>query len=171
MDKTDARRDGCATGISCERAAYDELQCYTLALGDADFVHQHVVDAWAAQHATEKTKPIGLAFALVGLFLHLEEGLSGRQVQKVHMALARRRQDWPSFALPENRGSVTAVDVMAAPAGPDRDRAIDAWCASVWDAFAASHEAVAELLESHIGPRERLFAPAQPIDELDGPGK
>lgn len=130
-----------------EEQAHQELQAYTLGHGDPAFIHQHVVDAWAAQHADERTKPIGLTFALVGLYLHIEKGLSGRQVQRVHMELARRNRDWPSFPLPGERGDVTVTDVMAAPAGPERDRAIDAWCASVWDAFEESHRAVGELLE------------------------
>ena len=140
--------------MSVERAAYDELQCYTLARGDEAFCHQHVVDAWIAQHADGGTKPIALTFALVGLYLHVERGFSGRQVQAAHMALARHERSWPSFALPRERGSVTARQVMAAAAGPERDRAIDAWCASVWEAFRESREAVSELLELHgIGSR------------------
>lgn len=132
-----------------ERAAYDELQCYTLGRGDEAFVHQHVVDAWTAQHADAETKPIALAFALIGLYLHLERGFSGRQVQRAHMALARRKRAWPSFVLPKERGSVTAIQVIAATPGPERDRAIDAWCASVWETFRESRQAVAELLEQH----------------------
>jgi hypothetical protein len=38
---------------------------------------------------------------------------------------------------------------MRAAAGPERDAAIDAWCASVWRAFAESHAIVAELLRQH----------------------
>jgi hypothetical protein len=132
-----------------EQAAYDELQCYTLAHGDPAFIHQHVVDAFAAQHATGETKPIAITFALVGLYLHVERGFSGRQVQRTHMALARQRQRWPSFPLPQGRGSLTAVQVMAERPGPDRDRAIDAWCRSVWEAFRESHQAVADLLRQH----------------------
>lgn len=132
-----------------EQQAYEELQCYTLGHGGPEFIHQHVVDAWAAQHADEQTKPIGLTFALVGLYLRVERTLSGRQVQRVHMQLGRNKRTWPSFPLPRNRGSVTAVEVMAAEAGPERDRAIDSWCASVWGAFSDSHLAVAELLEQH----------------------
>jgi Family of unknown function (DUF5946) len=132
-----------------ERDAYDELQCYTLAHGGSAFIHQHVVDAWTAQHSDAATKPIALTFALVGLCLHLERGFSGRQVQRAHMALARHRGDWPSFPLPDDRGSVTASQVMSAPAGPERDGAIDAWCASVWNAFRLSHHAVAALLKQH----------------------
>lgn len=134
---------------SSEQAAYDELQCYTLERGDATFIHQHVVDAWAAQQADEHSKPIGVTFALVGLYLHLERGFSGRQVQQAHMTLARRPRGWPSFFLPHDRGSITASQVVAAPAGAERDAAIDAWCASVWAAFHDSHQAVAELLQRH----------------------
>lgn len=132
-----------------EQAAYDELQCYTLARGDETFIHQHVVDAWAAQRADSCTKPIGLTFALAGLYLHLEKGLSGRQVQRAHMALARHKTTWPSLPLPTDRGAVTVTDVMAASAGPERDQAIDAWCASVWEAYRESHDALADLLKQH----------------------
>ena len=134
---------------SSEEDAYDELQCYTLERGDAAFIHQHVVDAWAAQHADEHSKPIGVTFALVGLYLHLERGFTGRQVQRAHMALARQPRSWPSFSLPHDRGSVTTSQVVATPAGAERDEAIDAWCASVWAAFHDSHQAVAELLKRH----------------------
>jgi hypothetical protein len=80
-----------------EQQAYEELQCYTLGHGGPGFIRQHVVDAWAAQHADEQTKPIGLTFALVGLYLHVERGFSGRQVQRVHMKLGQRRRTWPSL--------------------------------------------------------------------------
>lgn len=132
-----------------EREAHEELQCYTLARGDATFIHQHVVDAWTAQHADANTKPIGLTFALVGLYLHLERGTTGREVQRIHMALGRQRRTWPTFPLPHDRGAMTVVDVMAAPAGPERDRAIDAWCGSVWAAFGGCRAVVVALLEQH----------------------
>ncbi|HXG53369.1 MAG TPA: DUF5946 family protein, partial [candidate division Zixibacteria bacterium] len=60
-----------------EQQSYEQLQCYTLGHGGLEFIHQHVVDAWAAQHADEQTKPIRLTFALVGLYLHVERGFSG----------------------------------------------------------------------------------------------
>ncbi len=109
-------------------------------------MHQHVVDAYAAQRADERTKPIGLTFALVGLYLHLEKGGTGRQVQRAHVQLARRKQGWPTLLLPGERGSATVVDVVGVPEGPERDRAIHAWCRSVWEAFAGNRAAVEELL-------------------------
>jgi hypothetical protein len=129
-----------------EQAAYDELCCYTFGLRDEDFIHQHVVDAFVVQRADASTKPIALAFGLVGLYLKVEQGTTGAQVQGVHMALARRDRSWPAFALPRQRGAVTAIDVMRAPPGPERQRAIEAWCASVWAAFRDQRDAVMALL-------------------------
>lgn len=126
--------------------AYHELCYYTLTLGDAAFIHQHVVDAFAAQQADEQTKPIKLTFALVDLFLHVEKQFSGKLVQRVHMDLARQKHVWPSFTLPQSRGDLTAVDVLAFPAGPQRDQAIDAWCTSVWEAYRDCRQTVIDLL-------------------------
>jgi len=134
---------------SPEADAYNELQGYTLMLRDPAFIHQHVVDTWMAQHADETTRPIGLAFALIGLYLHLEKGYSGKRVQLAHMALGRRKRDWPRFPLPTDRGSMTAADVLAAPPGADRIRAIDSWAASAWEAFRDSHGAVAGLVKQY----------------------
>jgi hypothetical protein len=129
-----------------EERAFDLLCAYTLTKGDAAFIHQHVVDAFAAQHADERTKPIKITFALVGLYLLVERQVSGKQVQRVHMQLAKRKQAWPGFALPEDRGALTAVEVLAAGEGAARDAAIHQWCRSVWAAYSGSRETVAALL-------------------------
>lgn len=129
--------------------AFHELCGYTLTRDRATFVHQHAVDAHAAQTATPATKPIKLTFALAGLYLHLERGFTGLQVQRAHMALARAKHAWPTFPLPADRGALTAADVLVAPPGPERDAAIDAWCAAVWAAYAGSHDAVAALMHHH----------------------
>ena len=132
-----------------EQDAYHELSAYTLTHGDVAFIHQHVVDARAAQRADANTKRITLSFALAGLYLHVEKQWSGRQVQLAHMKMARRKREWPVFELPSNRGSVTAAHVMSHPAGPERDKAIDDWCASVWAAFRDNRAAVIMLLEEY----------------------
>ena len=137
------------TPTGAEQDAQDALAAYTLTHGDVAFIHPHVVDACAAQHATRETKPIAITFALIGLYLRVERGLSGRQVQRAHIMLAKRSRHWPTFPLPEGRGAMTAIDVMAAPAGLERDRAIDAWCASVWDAYRDVAPAVVVLAREH----------------------
>jgi hypothetical protein len=135
--------------MAAEWNAYDELRCYTLAHRDPSFIHQHVVDAFTAQHADAQTKPIALTFALMGLYLSVEKNFSGRQVQHVHIYFASHKQPWPVFQLPLERGSVTAADVMASPAGPERDHAIHAWCASVWNAYCNSRQTLTDLLRQH----------------------
>jgi len=124
----------------------DELFAYTLSLGDTTFIHQHAVDTHAAQNATAGMKPIGITFALVGLYLHNEKGFTGREVQRAHMKLAQRKQPWPELTLPANRGAMTIEDVLAAPEGEQRDAAIHAWCAAVWSAFRDNEPRIAGLL-------------------------
>jgi Family of unknown function (DUF5946) len=133
--------------MNSNEEAYNELCCYTLAHGDPSFIHQHVVDAFSAQTADDDTKPIKLAFALIGLYLHFEREFSGKQIQRAHMFLARRKRIWPSFPLPHDRGSMTVAHVMAVAAGAKRDKAIHEWCAAVWKAFHESHEMVGELAQ------------------------
>ena len=136
-----------------EREAYDEICAYTLTHGDAEFIHQHVVDAFAAQHAAPDGKPIGITFALAGLYLHVEKDFSGRAVQRAHAQMARRKRELPRFLLPAERGKITALDVLKAPEGEERDRAIHEWCRSVWSAFApANRGTITKLLaEYHLG--------------------
>lgn len=123
-----------------------ELSYYTLAHPDPAFIHQHVVDAFTAQTADRDTKPIAVAFALIGLCLYLEKNYTAKQVQSAHMALARHKREWPKFDLPESRGEITVGDVLREPAGPMRDAKIREWCASVWEAYSGSRQQVLDLI-------------------------
>jgi hypothetical protein len=129
------------------QTAYDGLYTYTM--GRPGFILQHAVDAFGAQTATKDTKPIRLVFSLIGLYLRTERGFSGQAVQKVHMQLGNHRTEWPSIALPSDRGEITPVEVMAAAEGDERDAAIDVWCRSVWSAFKDSRPVIVELLRKH----------------------
>jgi len=126
---------------------YDELYVYTM--GRPKFVLQHVVDAHLAQTATAASKPISVVFSLAGLYLHLECGFDGAQVQRAHTMLAARKRVWPAVPLPARRGSITPRDVLAEPAGAERDAAIDRWCQAVWDAFPDSRDTIIALLREH----------------------
>jgi hypothetical protein len=138
--------------MNASSGIYNELCCYTLSLRDPSFIHQHAVDAFAAQNATESDRPIRLTFALVGLYLHVEKGFTGKQVQRSHMRLGRSRRSWPKFRIPDDRGSITEFDVMQAPAGALRDQMIHQWCFSVWNAFSGSRPQISGLLnEFQIG--------------------
>ena len=104
---------------------YDQVALYTLehARTDPSFIHQYAVDAYAAQHAAEATKTIRTAFALIGLYLHVEKNYSGKRVQRAHMQLAKKRKRWPAFKPPAHVGDITVADVPARQArhrpGPD----------------------------------------------------
>jgi len=132
--------------MSPEEEAYHEISAYTLTHGDPMFIHQHVVDAWAAQNASAQSKPIGVFFALAGLYLHVERGFTGREVQRAHMRLGKHHEPWPAVPLPAGRGTITARDVVAAAEGPQRDAMIHAWAEEVWKACAGCRELVVELL-------------------------
>jgi hypothetical protein len=129
---------------------YHELSYYTLAHPDPSFIHQHIVDAYAAQHADESAKPIGVVFALIGLYLHVEKNFTGRQVQKAHMMLAKRPRQWLRPHLAQERGAITVRNVVAAAPGQSRDAMIHKWCASVWGAWNESGNQIADLVSTDL---------------------
>lgn len=104
--------------LNATREAYDEV--YVYAMSRPGFILQHVVDAFAVQNATEELPAIGVIFGLVGLYLHTEKQFLGLQVQEVHKKMARSKRHWPKLNLPKDRGHMTALDVLSAPAGIDR---------------------------------------------------
>lgn len=124
----------------------NEMTYYTLAHGDPKFIHQHLVDAYGAQHVRPSNSTIGAAFALAGLYLAVERGLTGRQVQKTHIRMARRSKQWPRFVPPEDVGRLTVADVLTVEPGPRRDEKLMEWCASVWSAWSSEHARVRQMV-------------------------
>jgi len=100
---------------SSDQDHFNELSFYTLELRDPEFIHQHVVDAYAVQHAGPGTQPIAIVFGLIGLYLYLERNFTGRQVQRAHMQLARNRRRWVAPPIPLQRATIGVADVLAAP--------------------------------------------------------
>lgn len=137
--------------LKSEQEAFNELTFYTLSHGDRSFIHQNVVDAYAAQYANESSKAITVAFALIGLYLSVEKGYTGKEVQNAHMKLARKRKQWPRFELPINTGSINVFDVIQSPVGPERDSVIRKWCAAVWQSWSESHKKIADLARAELG--------------------
>lgn len=129
----------------------NELSYYTLAHADPVFIHQHLVDAYGAQHVRPQSKStIGAAFALAGLYLAVERGFSGRQVQKMHVLMASRSKQWPRFEPPRDAGAVTVADVLSVGPGPGRDQALLRWCASVWAAWSSEQTRVREMADRFL---------------------
>jgi hypothetical protein len=132
-----------ATPLDQDR--FHELSLYTLQLRDPEFLHQHIVDAYAVQHAGPDSKPIAIVFGLIGLYLHLEKNFTGRQVQRAHMQLARRRRQWVAPPIPEPKATLGVADVLAAAPGPPRNAMIRRWCQAVWQNWQHARPAIAAL--------------------------
>jgi hypothetical protein len=128
----------------------NEMSYYTLAHGDPKFIHQHLVDAYGAQHVRQSPSTIGAAFALTGLYLAVERGFTGRQVQKMHMRMARTSKQWPRFDRPEDVGPLTVAAVLAVAPGPGRDEKLMEWCAGVWNAWSSAHGRVREMVDRFL---------------------
>ncbi|HVT98820.1 MAG TPA: DUF5946 family protein [Acidobacteriaceae bacterium] len=134
-----------------EQELFDELSFYTLAHGDPAFIHENAADAWRAQQANETTKPMAVVFAVMGLYLYIEKGFTGKQVQRAHMRMARGRRSWPQLALPTERGRITVADVVAAKPGMERDAMIRRWCEAVWETWQESRPQIMELARAELG--------------------
>ena len=131
---------------------YHQLACYTLELRDPEFIHQHVVDAYAVQHAGPGSKPIAIVFGLMGLYLYLERGFTGRQVQRAHMQMARKRRHWTAPPLPPGpTAAIGVADVLAAPPGPQRHALIRRWCESVWQDWQHARTQIEALARELLG--------------------
>jgi hypothetical protein len=137
--------------MTSDQDLYNELAFYSLAHPDPAFIHQNVVDAFAAQHADESSKPIYIVFALIGLYLCVEKNFTGKQAQKAHMQLAKTRREYPRPPLPTDRGAIGIREVLAAPPGPARDAMIHNWCVAAWEAWKDSHEQIAALAKTELG--------------------
>jgi hypothetical protein len=133
------------------RSLMNELSYYTLAHPDPAFIHQHLVDAYGAQHVRGESKStIGAAFALAGLYLAVERRFTGRQVQKMHMLMASKSKQWPRFEPPGEGGPLTVADVLKVEPGAGRDRELLRWCASVWAAWSSEQDRVREMVDRFL---------------------
>ena len=104
----------------------------------------------AAQNADETTKPIEIVFSLIGLYLHIEKGFTGKQVQRAHMQLAKWPNTWAKPTLPASRGTIRIEDVLAVGPGPARDAMIERWCASVWMCWQANRTQIMEVARKYL---------------------
>ena len=135
--------------------AYSDLQCYTVARQDPGFIHQHVVDTYAAQHGGGSTRAITVAFGLIGLYLALEKGYMGKQVQLAHMRIARTGKVWPYLDPPGQPAVLTVMDVLQAGTDEEKDAMIRKWMAAVWESWADRHSWVQTTTdELHISTRK-----------------
>lgn len=127
-----------ATGECYQK--YSDLSSYTLGKPDASFIHQHVVDVYAAQHAGSNMKNITTVFSLIGLYYAIVHGFNGKQVQRVHALLSHRKYNWGELHPPDNTAySLNVFDVMKEQPGENRDEMIRKWMNDVWECWSHQH--------------------------------
>ena len=112
-------------------------------------LHQLTVDTYAAQHAGAAAR-IGVAFALIGLRLSLDEGWSGEEVRDAHQYLAAKFKEWPEFAPPAKRNWMTVYDVALATSPDEHARLVRRWATEVWVAWEHAGEDVVALLGARL---------------------
>jgi hypothetical protein len=139
---------------ACERL-YHELTAYNMERREPTFLHQQAVDAYAAQHAGPGQAPIGVVFAVVGLYLFAEHGFTGRQVQAAHTAMARKRRTWPLLDPPAATCRLNVAQVLAAAPGAPRDAMIRAWAADVWSTWQHERPRIAGMCRELLGVEPR----------------
>jgi hypothetical protein len=119
---------------------YGELTAYNLSKNDLTFTHQLAVDAYGAQHSGGVTRNITIAFALIGLYLAIERGFTGRQVQRAHMELSKQRHNWPRLEPPNQVCELTVLDVLHAEPGEKRNEMLTVWAEAVWRSWEYKHD-------------------------------
>lgn len=131
-------------------ALFSQLSEFTLSLADSEFIHQHVVDAYGAQHVGLYTKKVVPAMTLVGLYLQLTYGYSGKQVQRAHMVIADQTRDWPEFEQPKQLATMTVLDVLKKTRVGEKKAAIHTWCEAVWQSWFSEHKKVEAFAKKYL---------------------
>jgi hypothetical protein len=126
------------------------LSVYTISLQDPEFLHQHAVDAYEASHGGGKTKAITVVFGLIGLYLALEKGYTGKEVQRAHMELARQNKDWPLLVPPHETPMVSILEVVQAKEGNERNQKMMEWARAIWQTWEKDHQFIADLTRKYL---------------------
>lgn len=147
-----SQKSGFDTGFNATSACiakYHELSIYTLQLRDTEFIHQLIVDAYAAQHASKNMPHVTATFALIGLYLVCNHGYTGKQAQRAHMILANKTKDWPQFLPDCRKAELTVVDVLDCSDDIKKEM-IRKWAKAVWDSWEHQHARVKELVDKYL---------------------
>ncbi len=149
LDSEETKLDDRYNASYACKQLYNKISAYTVSLQDKDFLHQLVVDTYAAQHVGAKMKSIMITFALIGLYLTFEHNYTGKQVQKAHMLLANQSKEWLSFILPKEKAPITVLSVIQSPDNMKQGM-IKKWGRAVWDIWQPEHETIAALVKKYL---------------------
>ncbi len=117
-------------------------------------VHQLTVDAYAVQHAGGQHPDKSVCVHLVGLYLMLERSLPPVEVPPRLQRLASRAS-WPHLDPPEERASLTVLDVALADSPGTHALRVREWAAQVWRAWSPHHDVARDLARDLVWHEER----------------
>ena len=101
------------------------------------------------------TRPITAVFGLIGLYLALEKGYTGRQVQLAHMKIASRRKEWPRLQPPARREELTVMDVLRDETDTEREKMLMKWAESVWMSWEPLHPWIRQITHKTLFPDDK----------------
>ncbi|WP_281172480.1 DUF5946 family protein [Ectobacillus panaciterrae] len=89
-----------------------------------------------------------MAFSLIGLYYAIEQGFTGKQVQRVHMLLGQQKNKWPILPLLSKPYSLTVSDVLKEKPGGNRDDMLQEWMRDVWVCWEHQHTWVRDISQT-----------------------
>ena len=108
--------------------------------------HQLTVDTYAVQHAGGTHPDKSMAIHLCGLYLALDRGVALTSIPPIFQQIAAETTQWPHFAPPAARWSLTVLDVALAASPEEHVQKVRAWAAEVWAAWVEWRGGVAGLV-------------------------
>ncbi len=111
------------------------------------------VDTYAVQHPGKPSRQAtqSVNIHLIGLYLVLEQGLSGPGATKAIGTILKRAEDLEWLAPPVPNGHLTVLDVVTACDLAEHRQLVDAWARDVWKAWSAYHGLVRDLIGRYLG--------------------
>ncbi|MCB9304769.1 MAG: hypothetical protein H6566_29425 [Lewinellaceae bacterium] len=108
--------------------------------------HQLTVDAYAVQHPGQPSPQSiqSVAVHLASLYMVVERNLQAREATGFIQQLSQHKAAFHWLEPPENKGSITVVQVWKTENVQAHLQAVRAWAESAWLAWAAHHEQVKE---------------------------
>jgi len=107
-------------------------------------VHGLTVDAYAVQHPGEPSPHAIMSVAVHLQRLHwvLELGYDNQRATRAMQRAAERKLEYTWLTPPASLGSITVLDVQAAPGPEEHVDAVRAWADDVWKAWQIHHPTV-----------------------------
>jgi hypothetical protein len=137
------------------QALWDEMMARSVTDLRYRGAYRLAFDTYCMQHVdTYGVSAKSYAAHLMGLCCGIEHRGDPAVYDLIHRSLNGR----PALARPASpvaRGSITLIEVAAAPDPDHHARRVRAWAQDVWDAYAPHHELARALLAAALGGRVR----------------